>query len=483
MLENKENIQNIPEEMDDSGWIKKYFQFFLEVMLFIFFIHTFLLQTYVIPSPSMENTMLIGDHLVVDKVSYSRSINGIGSFFLPQVAIRRGMIITFSSPQEDERYDSQKNLVKRVIALPGDTIRIITNSVYINEELQIEPYVFLNPPAQYQNFPPGPGDFWHVDFPLSFRTSLKNTFQGKAFLVPEGHYFCMGDNRNNSYDSRCWGPLPANLIIGRPWRVFWSYSATSDDYFGPPKNFVQKISDFVNTLTGFLTLPQPGVLHLCCVVPSPSEEPVDALLRRLVNASAEDAFLCLLASPPLSDTAQDRINRAVRSKKIGVLVCSANDANQSVFSFKSGSDAPVHRLIDDSTHLGAEISRIDFGPARLHLVPFAALLHPEAAVASAKQGCDLMVAYHATFAAQDRLLAGVRTIEGLAVAVCTPMGAGIWSPPEGHQRWGEALAETGEMCRAQLDTQRIRARTFQDSIDFEVLLNGRSDSNAQNPAL
>ena len=119
----------------------------------------------------------------------------------------------------------------------------------------------------------------------------------------------------------------------------------------------------------------------------------------------------------------------------------------------------------------------------MNVVPFAALLHPEAAVASAKQGCDLLVAYHATFTGKNRLLAGVRTIEGLAVAVCTPMGAGIWSPPEGHQRWHEALTETGEICRVQLDTQRIRARTFQDSIDFEVLLNRRSDSCAQNPAL
>jgi hypothetical protein len=239
----------------------------------------------------------------------------------------------------------------------------------------------------------------------------------------------------------------------------------------------------IRDLTGFLSLPQPGVLHLCCVVPSPHEEPVDALLHRLENASAEDAQLYLLPSPPFSDTARDRIDRAVRSKKIGVLVCSANGANHSVFSFKSGSDAPVHRQIDASTHLGAEISRIDFETARLHLVPFAALLHPEAAVASAKQGCDLMVAYHATFAAEDRLLAGARTIEGLSVAVCTPMGAGIWSPPEGHQRWGETVAETGKMCRVQLDTKRIRARTFQDNIDFEVLLNGRSDSCAQNPAL
>jgi predicted amidohydrolase len=239
----------------------------------------------------------------------------------------------------------------------------------------------------------------------------------------------------------------------------------------------------IRDLTGFLSLPQPGVLHLCCVVPSPPEEPVDALLSRLENTSAEDAYLYLLPSPPLSDTAQDRINRAVRSEKTGVLVCSANGANQSVFSFKSGGGAPVHRQIDASIHLGAEISRIDFGTARVHVVPFAALLHPEAAVASAKQGCDLMVAYQATFAAKDRLLAGVRTIEGLAVAVCTPMGASIWSPPESHQRWGEALAETGEMCRVQLDTRRIRARSFQDSIDFEVLLNRRSESCAQNPAL
>ncbi|MGQ9749990.1 carbon-nitrogen hydrolase family protein [Desulfosoma sp.] len=228
----------------------------------------------------------------------------------------------------------------------------------------------------------------------------------------------------------------------------------------------------IRNLTEFLSLPQPGMLQLCCVVPSPAEDPAEALLRRLEKASVKDPHLYLLASSPLSDRAWDLMHRGVESKKTAVLVCSAKGTSQLVFRFKSGRGPTVTRQIDTRSHFDPEISRMDFNTARLHMVPFAALLHPETAVASAKQGCDLMVAYHETFTPEDRLMAAVRTLEGVAVTLCTPKGAGIWTPPEGHQRWGEALAESGEMCHLRLDTQRIRARNFQDSIDFEVLLRG-----------
>jgi len=231
--------------------VKDYIVLLLEIILFIFFVNTFLLQTYVIPSPSMENSMLIGDHLVVDKISYSRSLCGIDGFFLPQVKIRGGMLVTFKGPSEINHNQPAKNLVKRVIALPGQTIKIINKRVFIDGKPIGEPYVCFKGVGGIANFPPEFPDFWHNEFPDKYKNYVVDTPGGKAFLVPEGHYFCMGDNRNFSFDSRSWGPLPENYIIGRPWRVYWSYASDSNDYLDP--GIMNKITDFFRTIPNFFT--------------------------------------------------------------------------------------------------------------------------------------------------------------------------------------------------------------------------------------
>jgi signal peptidase I len=233
-----------------GGQFKDFLKLMAEVLLFIFFINTFLMQTYVIPSPSMENSMLVGDHLLVDKVKYSRSLSSVDRFFLPQVPIRRGTIVTFSSPSEINRGEAAKNLVKRVIALPGETIKIVDNCVYINGKILDEPYVCYKGRGWRSNFPPEFPAFWHREFPRKYRDSVVYTSLGKVFLVPPGHYFCMGDNRDNSFDSRCWGPLPENYIIGSPWRIYWSYSSTSDDYL--ELGILQKIKKFFVTIFNFV---------------------------------------------------------------------------------------------------------------------------------------------------------------------------------------------------------------------------------------
>jgi signal peptidase I len=245
-----DNRQDIDKPEEDRQF-KDFLKLIAEVLLFIFFINTFLLQTYVIPSPSMENSMLVGDHLLVDKVKYSSSFSSVDGFFLPQVPIRRGTIVTFSGPSEINRGEEAKNLVKRVIALPGETIKIINNRVYINGKPLDEHYVCFKGIGGAANFPLEFPGFWHREFPRKYRDSVVNTPLGKAFLVPRGHYFCMGDNRNNSFDSRSWGPLPENYIIGSPWRIYWSYASTNSDYL--ESGIFHKIKDFFVTLFNFFS--------------------------------------------------------------------------------------------------------------------------------------------------------------------------------------------------------------------------------------
>jgi len=204
--------------------LREYFELISEVMIFVFFIMTFLVQTFVIPTGSMEDTLLIGDHLLVDKVSYAARSNPIDRFFLPKVEIRRGTIVTFKSPPEME-----KEYVKRVIGLGGETIQIINKQVLIDGRPLNEPYTFFND--------------------SEIQKTLRDNFP--PYRIPEGHYFCMGDNRDNSYDSRHWGAVPDSFIVGRPWRIYWSFESTTEDYMTP--GVLHKMKDLAKTVLTFFT--------------------------------------------------------------------------------------------------------------------------------------------------------------------------------------------------------------------------------------
>jgi len=216
----------------------------LEVLVLVFFVNAFLLQAFAIPTASMENEMLIGDHILVDRIAFSRSLGPIDKLILPQVRIERGMKLAFKSPPEiAARNISRLFYVKRVIGLPGETIRMAANEVYIDGRPIDEPYKNLTaPPAVSPDFPPQAQDGWPSEFPVAYRTSLVETPQGTAFKIPEGHYFCLGDNRNLSADSRIWGPLPADHIVGRPWRNYWSTRTTTADMLG--KSAPARLKDF-----------------------------------------------------------------------------------------------------------------------------------------------------------------------------------------------------------------------------------------------
>jgi signal peptidase I len=217
----------------------------LEVLILVFFVNAFLLQAFAIPTPSMENEMLVGDHILVDRIAFSRSLGMLDGLLLPQVRIERGMKVAFKSPPEIEaRNINRLFYVKRVIGLPGETIKVIANKVYIDSRPIDEPYVNLSAPVSVSpDFPPASPDSWPAEFPREFRASLVESPLGTAYKIPEGHYFCMGDNRNLSADSRIWGPLPADDIIGRPWRNYWSTRTTTADMLG--KSAPARLKDFL----------------------------------------------------------------------------------------------------------------------------------------------------------------------------------------------------------------------------------------------
>ena len=248
----KERKKKRKEERKDVGIFREYFELISEVLIYVFFVMTFLLQSFVIPTGSMEDTLLIGDHLLVDKVAYSHSIGTLDSFIFPQKKVGRGMIVTFKSPPEME-----KEYVKRVIGLPGETIKIENTKVYINGKLINEPYTFYKEQRRgiiKDNFPqqePPYLLFNDLSFYAKFQGCVVDTDRGKAFLIPEGYYFCMGDNRDNSYDSRFWGPVPANYIIGKPWRIYWSYISSTDDYLAP--GVWHKVKDIFKTIINFFS--------------------------------------------------------------------------------------------------------------------------------------------------------------------------------------------------------------------------------------
>ena len=180
------------------------------------FVITFIVQAFQIPSESMENTLLVGDYLLVNKLCYGGQ--GLGDHVLPYQKISRGDIIVFHYP-----VDPQQHFVKRVIGVPGDHLRMVSKKVLINGRPLDEPYVrFLEPPNNLfrDNFP-------RVDIPAiglegKWWLEMRKLVEDGQLIIPEGQYFVMGDNRDDSQDSRYWGFVPIENIIGRPLVIYWS---------------------------------------------------------------------------------------------------------------------------------------------------------------------------------------------------------------------------------------------------------------------
>ncbi|SRR5579864_429548 len=216
-----------PEHHPDSSFaadIVSSVQSLVGTIVIAIFVITFVVQAFQIPSESMENTLLVGDYLLVDKLCYGG--RGLGDHIMPYRKITRGDVIVFHYP-----VDPKQHFVKRVIGMPGDRLRMVNKTVYINGKPLAEPYVrFLEPPSNLfrDNFP-------RTDMPIIYGMEgkwwleMRKLVEDGELIIPEGNYFVMGDNRDDSQDSRYWGFVPRENIIGRPLLIYWSVKTLDQD--------------------------------------------------------------------------------------------------------------------------------------------------------------------------------------------------------------------------------------------------------------
>jgi signal peptidase I len=218
--------------------VRENFESIVHVAIIALFVTTFVVQNFKIPTGSMKSTLLIGDHLLVNKFVYGIKPGIIGKL-LPYREPERNDVIVFKYPN-----DPDVAYVKRLIGMPGDTVEMICRTVYINGEKLDENYnskssedgnildaVISDPQNRHmlQYFSPG-GDRAHWG----------------PYNVPEGHYFAMGDNRDNSQDSRYWQYIPRDYMLGRPLLIYWSFETGRDEYLRTsPGERIARITDVI----------------------------------------------------------------------------------------------------------------------------------------------------------------------------------------------------------------------------------------------
>src|SRR5215469_16317571 len=220
-------VHTAPSRVMTQGSAIEYVESLLITVLLALFGTTFVVQAFKIPSLSMEPTLLVGDHLLVNKFIFG----GRGAWyekFLPYRPISRGDVIVFKFP-----YDDHPHYVKRVIGLPGDRLRIVNQSVYINGQPLKEPYVVHDPlgaDSFGDDFPPTSRYFLESGLRPEWATRLFDYVDRGSLGIPPNRYFVRGDNRDRSWDSRYWGFVNRDEIMGRPLIIYWSVAARSEDY-------------------------------------------------------------------------------------------------------------------------------------------------------------------------------------------------------------------------------------------------------------
>ncbi len=216
-------------------------QSLLGTVVIAVFVITFIVQAFQIPSPSMENTLLVGDYLLVNKLCYGGG--GLGDYVMPYRRVRSGDIVVFHYP-----VNPAQHFVKRVVGVPGDRVRLINKQVFVNGVAVKEPYVHFSRPAN---------DLFRDSFPRldvaagetpEWWVQLRKLVEDGQLIVPQGHYFVMGDNRDDSYDSRYWGFVPQTNIIGRPLLIYWSVQEGEGDA-AAPNSVAGRLAHFAYAVT------------------------------------------------------------------------------------------------------------------------------------------------------------------------------------------------------------------------------------------
>lgn len=212
------------------------------------FIITFVLQAFEIPSGSMENTLLIGDHVFVNRVQFAPPSSGLGKL-LPYRTPHNDEVAVFVSPLQPGLF-----LVKRIIGIPGDRLRLRDGVVYRNGQKLDEPFTLHKPEDQRSlyanNFPSVPPEGEGV--PPGWAMAQSQFVQGGELVVPAGHFFGMGDNRDNSFDSRFFGLIPQENLIGRPMFIYWSFETPEGQY--EHTAFADRIGFLLHTVLHFFDL-------------------------------------------------------------------------------------------------------------------------------------------------------------------------------------------------------------------------------------
>jgi len=208
----KKIFKNKEKNSAKKPWYREYSEALLVAAILALIIRAFIVQAYKIPSGSMEDTLLIGDHLLVCKFIYGTRIPFTDIEILEFDEPERGDIVVFEFPEdEDKSWLKRRDFIKRIVGVPGDRVEIRDKSVYVNgERYAIEQEIHKEPGIIYPGTMPSPQD--------------RRDFM-PAITVPEGHYFVMGDNRDRSYDSRFWGFVSEDKIKGQAFIKYWSWDS------------------------------------------------------------------------------------------------------------------------------------------------------------------------------------------------------------------------------------------------------------------
>ncbi len=261
-------------EVQLSKWQKfrntvvwEYTQVIVVALILVFgFIRPFVVEAFKIPSGSMKDTLLIGDRILVCKFIYGFKIPGTDIKIFDFHKPARGDVFVFIPPHETNR-----NFIKRIVAIEGDTVHTEDNILYVNgiavKDSEYAKYT-ANHLVRRNNFPPFRkmekymrGNDFYSDYTLT-ETQFKRKFpEGKPFVVPKGYVFAMGDNRDQSSDSRTWGPVPVDSIKGQAFMVYWSFRDLTDEKFHNAKiwEFWKMIGNIRFNRIGKLIHTYPGI--------------------------------------------------------------------------------------------------------------------------------------------------------------------------------------------------------------------------------